>query len=422
MKIKIFVIAAIICSNVAMANPTIDLTSKEGMYNAINSEYSNDYWSLNSFYLTQKPRNCGVASAVMVLNAMGVLRPSVDEYFGYKLFTQSLFVEAVKDVITDEEIRAGGMDIKALAESISLFQLDTSIINGTSINSDEFRIILKNTLNNPQTFIIANYHRPSIGHEGEANFSPIGAYREETDSVLVLDVLRHEHAPFWVEVDDFIESLQTTDPSGASRGLILVRKPYVEIFSEQGVKQIKNSQFSEDYFKLSQYFETQEHWTYCAIASGVTVMNTLLNQNLYSQSDFFTEEIRDVVSPEDVKTDWRGVTADELDQMLQIYGFSTTFTNGNEFSADQFRDTLKKVLNDSEQMIIANYTRIGVGQVGGGHFSPVAAYDQDSDSVLVLDTSRYKYPPVWVDLEMFVKSMKLKDDSGLPRGYMTVTH
>jgi len=405
-----------------MANPTIDLSSQEGVHRITHSEYSNDYFALNSFYLSQQPHNCGVASAVMVLNALNILRPRVDEYFGYQLYTQTQFVEAIKGVITQEEIKNGGMDIKTLAESLEVFQLDTSVIEGSAINSDKFRTILKNTLNDPQAFIIANYHRPTLGHVGTANFSPIGAYNEETDSVLVLDVLRHERDSFWVTVDDLLKSIQEPDSSGADRGIVTIHRPYFEIYSEKGLQRIKNSRFSQDYFRLSRHFQTQDHWTYCAVASGVIVMNTLLDQKLFCQSNFFTAEIRNIVSPEEVQTDWRGITANEFVQMLKIYNFSTSFTSGAEFSADQFRDTLKEVLNDPKQMIIANYTRLGVGQLGGGHFSPIGAYDQESDSVLVLDTSRYKYPPVWIDLEVFVQAMQRNDDAGIPRGYLKVSY
>ena len=34
-------------------------------------------------------------------------------------------------------------------------------------------------------------------------------------------------------------------------------------------------------------------------------------------------------------------------------------------------------------------------QTGDGHFSPVAGYHAGTDSVLVLDVARFKYPPYW---------------------------
>jgi Phytochelatin synthase len=34
-----------------------------------------------------------------------------------------------------------------------------------------------------------------------------------------------------------------------------------------------------------------------------------------------------------------------------------------------------------------------IGQEQGGHISPLAAYDAETDRFLILDVSRYKYPP-----------------------------
>jgi len=46
--------------------------------------------------------------------------------------------------------------------------------------------------------------------------------------------------------------------------------------------------------------------------------------------------------------------------------------------------------------VVVNYLRRSLGQELGGHISPLAAYDANTDRFLVLDVSRYKYPPVWV--------------------------
>lgn len=403
-----------------VANPTLDLSSKEGKERLINSKYSNDYWVLNSYYLTQKSQSCGVGSAVMVLNALDIFRPNVEEYFNRTLFTPSTFLLATKNVITQEEIKAGFMNLTVLAESLKTFSLDATVIHGDSITAEDLRTILKGNLNDSQTFIIANYHRPSIGQEGKGNFSPIGAYDEASDSVLLLDPLRDQQGPFWVQVEDIFKSMNEIDASGKTRGLILVKRLYVELFSEKGMQMIKNSHFREVYFKISRYFETQEHWTYCAIASSVAAMNTLQDQVVFSQENFFTDEVQKIVSPEQVKTDWRGLTANELVQILAIHGYSSTFINADTLTAEAFRNTLKITLNDPEQIIIANYNRPEAGQVGGGHFSPVVAYDQETDSVLIMDTSSFKYPPVWIDLNKFVKSMSTKDSAGIYRGYLTV--
>jgi hypothetical protein len=50
--------------------------------------------------------------------------------------------------------------------------------------------------------------------------------------------------------------------------------------------------------------------------------------------------------------------------------------------------------------VIVSYTRKTLGQTGDGHFSPVGGYDRATDSILILDVARFKYPPHWVPVEM----------------------
>ena len=44
----------------------------------------------------------------------------------------------------------------------------------------------------------------------------------------------------------------------------------------------------------------------------------------------------------------------------------------------------------TSKFAIVNFNRSTLGQEGGGHFSPVAAYDPTTDSALIMDVARYK--------------------------------
>ena len=44
----------------------------------------------------------------------------------------------------------------------------------------------------------------------------------------------------------------------------------------------------------------------------------------------------------------------------------------------------------SFEFVVASYDRRSLGQTGTGHFSPIAAYEKSSDSVLILDVARFK--------------------------------
>ena len=53
--------------------------------------------------------------------------------------------------------------------------------------------------------------------------------------------------------------------------------------------------------------------------------------------------------------------------------------------------------------------------------SPVAAYDEATDTALVMDVSRYKYPPVWTPVSNLHAAMRAVDEaSGLSRGWVVV--
>lgn len=69
--------------------------------------------------------------------------------------------------------------------------------------------------------------------------------------------------------------------------------------------------------------------------------------------------------------------------------------------------------------MVVCYSREVLGQSGAGHFSPVGGYHEGSDSVLILDVARFKYPPHWARLEDVVEAMSDVDpDTGKARGFL----
>jgi hypothetical protein len=74
---------------------------------------------------------------------------------------------------------------------------------------------------------------------------------------------------------------------------------------------------------------------------------------------------------------------------------------------------------DPSARLLVNYSRVPLGQNGEGHISPVGAYDAATDSFLVLDVARYKYPPAWVSYDLLLAGMRLVDsESALSRGIL----
>ncbi len=59
---------------------------------------------------------------------------------------------------------------------------------------------------------------------------------------------------------------------------------------------------------------------------------------------------------------------------------------------------------------------------GGGHNSPLAAYNIKTNKVLFLDVSRYELTPSWIDMKVLYKEMNTKDDSSKKsRGFLVVS-
>jgi hypothetical protein len=67
--------------------------------------------------------------------------------------------------------------------------------------------------------------------------------------------------------------------------------------------------------------------------------------------------------------------------------------------------------------------RKSIGQEKGGHISPLAAYDADTDRFLLLDVARYKYPPVWISAVELFNAMNTtdSDNQDRTRGFVLIS-
>ena len=96
---------------------------------------------------------------------------------------------------------------------------------------------------------------------------------------------------------------------------------------------------------------------------------------------------------------------------------------GAETTVKDFRTAAKKAVSSSDQFVIVNFYRKHIQEVGGGHFSPLAAYDEKTDRFLLLDVARYKYPAVWVKTADLYKTISLnkKGKAENIRGYIVIS-
>lgn len=91
-------------------------------------------------------------------------------------------------------------------------------------------------------------------------------------------------------------------------------------------------------------------------------------------------------------------------------------------TVDEFRLILKDNLRYSDRVVLLNFDRKSLNEIGGGHWSPLAAYHPASDSVLVMDVARYKYPPLWVSVkDLYAGALSIDAESGRSRGLVLVS-
>src|SRR5271154_2061112 len=184
------------------------------------------YFPLASNFLTQKTQSyCGVASIVMVLNALGVPAPAVPEYAPYRTFTQdNLLTEQTDAVLPRDVLARQGMTLDQIGGILATQPVKAEIHHASESSVDEFRTLASAYLGQPGHFVIVNYSRKAIGEQPGGHISPLAAYDGKADRFLILDVARYKYPPVWVKTSDMFEAMNTADAANdnKSRGFVLV--------------------------------------------------------------------------------------------------------------------------------------------------------------------------------------------------------
>ncbi|MCB1815602.1 MAG: phytochelatin synthase family protein [Candidatus Competibacteraceae bacterium] len=190
-----------------------------------------------------------------------------------------------------------------------------------------------------------------------------------------------------------------------------------------------SAELKDDYWSLAHYFVSERYLTYCGIASSVMTLNSLgvkspvapllYPYQIFTEENIFTEDALKIKPVSTIERE--GLTLPELSQLLALYASEVQHTFAADSSVEEFRQVALATLQDPNKRLIINYLRTAVEQVGGGHISPIAAYDEASDRFLMLDVARYKYPPSWITASDMFNSMLPHDSDGESRGYVVVS-
>lgn len=173
-----------------------------------------------------------------------------------------------------------------------------------------------------------------------------------------------------------------------------------------------------DLVALSSALQGQETRTGCGPATAATVLSALKGRRV-SQDDVFSDEA--VAQRPQWKTFLGGMPLEALAAMLRTHGIEAETVHAGASSVEVFRDAVRRNESTPGDFLVVNFLRTGLGQQGGGHFSPVGAYDAASDRVLILDVAVLRYPPVWAPLvDLFTSMDTVDSQAGLTRGWIEV--
>jgi hypothetical protein len=190
------------------------------------------YFPLADNFLTQKTQTyCGVASIVMVLNALGLPAPAVPEYAPYRTFTQdNVLSERTDAVLPRETLARRGMTLDQLGGILATQPVKAEVHHASDSSVDDFRKLASAYLGEPGHFVIVNYLRKALGEQIGGHISPLAAYDSKADRFLILDVARYKYPPVWVKTADLFAAMNTPDAGNdnKTRGFVLVTAASVQ--------------------------------------------------------------------------------------------------------------------------------------------------------------------------------------------------
>lgn len=224
--------------------------------------------------------------------------------------------------------------------------------------------------------------------------------------------------------------------------------------SDAGLARLDLATAKADFAALANQFEAQTHIAFCGPTTAAIVLNALRSGSAGLPRDhsrlragdlrhtpagvdpvvarFTPDEViargaktRAQVLGEPVTIDGKtiqdyGYQVRQFDELLRAHGLPTRLVIVDEKMAD---DAIRKDLVDNlarrGDFVVVNYQRKAIGQQGGGHISPLGAYDAASDSFLVLDVNPANAGWVWIPAATLIKGMRTFDTVE-NRGYVLI--
>jgi hypothetical protein len=214
--------------------------------------------------------------------------------------------------------------------------------------------------------------------------------------------------------------------------------------SDEGLLRLARSEAKVDFPALANQFEAQSNAAFCGPTTAAIVLNAvfgrgpdlprdrsrLRTQDLqfipagldptvprFTQDNVIDKgaKSRAQVLGEPVTLNGKarvdfGYQTRQFDEMLRANGLRTRLVIvDDQMPEAQVRADLVDNLARRGDFVVVTYRRQAVGQSGGGHISPLGAYDRESDSVLVLDVNPSSAGWVWMPMSTLIAGMRTFD-------------
>ena len=230
----------------------------------------------------------------------------------------------------------------------------------------------------------------------------------------------------------------------------------VEWASGESLQRLSRSAHKADFFPLSNNFISQDNSIFCGPVSSAILLNALRlgkREGLpkdrssiakdemawlwkgadpfygkYTPNNVLTARTKTrlevlgkpILIKGEPKRDY-GLQLRQLAQVLRSHGLRVAIRVVDAGAdAAAIRRELAANLARREDYVLVNYARKALGQKGGGHISPLGAYDERSDSFLIMDVNPNRAPWVWVGADDLVAAMRTFDTVE-NRGYLLVS-
>ena len=243
-----------------------------------------------------------------------------------------------------------------------------------------------------------------------------------------------------------------------SYGIITGEKPIVW-GSEQSTKMIKETKYSKPFFALLPHYAPQVYLTSCGPASARIVLSSIYetngtpfpldrehsnieNENGFTRGKFLFSERSvfevykgdedgknyDVISRLKKRKSGKfggGTDIDALAEVMNLHPnvkaqhFAVSSKDDPKKSINDFRKQIKQLMIADGKYMLANYHTGAMYPITSGHFSPIVAYHEPTDMVLIMDVAGHLGTWVWVKVEELYKSMNTLINGNI-RGYIII--